>query len=296
MKNRLFIVFVICCFFSVLNVNASTNTQERTTDNLLIPEYIEVTDNNLDDILLTPAIDASEKIYDFADLFSDSEESILFDKVSSYISDTNMDMVVVTIENNNKSDAQTYADDFYDYNSFGVGSNHDGLLFLIDMDNREIYITTTGSAIDVYPSSAYNRILDYVYTYMSNREYYEGTKYFVDLATSYAHIDSSNVSRYTINSSGELVRNNGPIFAVLIFAFIGTAVIMFIMVRMNKMVFKAASSREYLKKDTKAMEVVRDTFLGSHVAKIKISDDNASGGGIHNGGSGIGHGGGGHKF
>ena len=58
-KYLLLMFFLFC--FSVVPVSASTNTFVRTEDNLLISPNITVTSYNLDNILNTPAIDASEK-------------------------------------------------------------------------------------------------------------------------------------------------------------------------------------------------------------------------------------------
>ena len=39
---------------------------------------------------------------------------------------------------------------FMIYNEFGIGSRHSGVLFLVDMKTRTIYMTTTGDAMDMY--------------------------------------------------------------------------------------------------------------------------------------------------
>ena len=70
---KLLIVLFLTIFISFNTVNASTNTKERTEDNYLISDKITVTESNKYNILQTPAVDASEKVYDFADLFTDSE-------------------------------------------------------------------------------------------------------------------------------------------------------------------------------------------------------------------------------
>ena len=133
---KLIIVLFICTFFNMNVVFASTNTKVRSEDDYLVSSNINITDENKDDILLTPAVDASEKIYDFADLFTDEEEVLLYNKVIQYINSYQMDLAIVTIDTNNKADARSYADDFYDYNDFGNNDSRDGLLFLIDMQNR----------------------------------------------------------------------------------------------------------------------------------------------------------------
>lgn len=294
---RKIILFLIITL-SFINVNASTNTFERTQDNLLVPDYINVTDSNRSNILLTPAVDSKEKIYDFADLFTDSEEERLFDKVTQYIEASNLDMAIVTVSYNNKHSSQRYSDDFYDYNTFGIGSEHSGLLFLIDMDTREIYITTTGQAIRVYTDNRYNNILDNVFSFMSDARYYDGTERFINLALSYSKLDPSNDKGYTINENGNIVKDYSGIIIAFIVAIVIDIIALLIMISMNKMVHKACSSREYLRKDTKRLNKVNEVFLGSHVSKVRIDTDSGSSGGssMHSGSSGISHGGGGHRF
>ena len=135
MKKRLFLLLVIILsVFWIKDVNASTKTFERTNEDLRVPDYINVTEENKSNILLTPSVDAKEKVYDFADLFDDQEEKDLYDQINKFIKNTNMDLAVVTISYNNKHNAGVYSDDFYDYNDFGIGDDNSGLLFLIDMD------------------------------------------------------------------------------------------------------------------------------------------------------------------
>ena len=169
---------------------ASTTTYERTLDNLQVASDIVVTSSNQNAILTTPKVNEEEKIYDFADLFTDSEEMDLYEKVTSFISDTNLDMAIVTIDYNPKYDAQTYADDFYDYNYFGKGSTHDGLLFLIDMHTREMYISTLGQALLMYDDYRIDCILDDIDEeyYSDNTNYYKMFDAYIKTSSYYAQL------------------------------------------------------------------------------------------------------------
>ena len=70
--NYLIIIFIV--FFGIkLNCNAGVQTYKRTTDNLLIPSDVKVDSTNLNSILNTPAVNAKEKIYDFAFLIDDQQ-------------------------------------------------------------------------------------------------------------------------------------------------------------------------------------------------------------------------------
>ena len=95
-------------------------------------------------------------VYDMADLFTDEEEKQLSEQ-AQVLSDTmKMEAVIVTTEENSDS-AQVFADGFYMEGGFGTGSDHSGILFLIDMDNRELYISTNGQMIRYMTDSRIDR-------------------------------------------------------------------------------------------------------------------------------------------
>ena len=81
------------------------------------------------------------RVFDQADLFLEEEEKELQQAIDALREKMDMDAAVVTAEENPGS-AQAYADDFYEAHGFGTGSGHDGALLLIDMDNRELCIST----------------------------------------------------------------------------------------------------------------------------------------------------------
>ena len=88
------------------------------------------------------------------------------------LSDTmKMEAVIVTTEENSDS-AQVFADGFYMEGGFGTGSDQSGILFLIDMDNRELYISTNGQMIRYMTDSRINDVLDDVYNYAADADYY----------------------------------------------------------------------------------------------------------------------------
>ena len=286
MKNILKITLVMLTIFTlnIVPVYASTNTKERTEDNYLVEDWVTVTEDNKNNILTTPAIDATEKVYDFADLFTDEEEQQLYTKITNYINEYNLDLAVVTIDENNKTPRE-YADDFYDYNDF---NQQGGILFLIDMDNRKIYMSTTGQAIKMYNDYRINTALDEVYTYMSDEEYYEGTSSYIDKISNYAKegIPTSNKEEKSLTSS---------IFMSLLIGLIGTAIIMAILIFKNKMVRKATTAREYLNKNSIKIQNMGEILISSNTTKHEI-DHSSSGSSTHTGSSGSSHGGGGHSF
>lgn len=286
MKKILKITLVMLTIFTlnIVPVYASTNTKERTEDNYLVEDWVTVTEDNKNNILTTPAIDATEKVYDFADLFTDEEEQQLYTKITNYINEYNLDLAVVTIDENNKTPRE-YADDFYDYNDF---DQQGGILFLIDMYNRKIYMSTTGEAIKMYNDYRINTALDEVYTYMSDEEYYEGTSSYIDKISDYAKkgVPTSNNEEKSLTSS---------IFMSLLIGLIGTAIIMAILIFKNRMVKKATTAREYLNKNSIKIQNMGEILISSNTTKHEI-DHSSSGSSTHTGSSGSSHGGGGHSF
>jgi len=306
--NKKCFVFVFIILFLVSNSLASTTTYERTLDDLQVSEDINVNSYNRNIILNTPKVNELEKIYDFADLFTDNEEALLYNKVNNYISKSNLDMAIVTIDYNPKNSAMNYADDFYDYNYFGTGSTHDGVLFLIDMDTREMYISTTGEAILVYDDNRIDKILDDTYIKISNKDYYGCADKFVEKAEHYfiLGIPSSNLDS-TIDSNGDYIYDEyGSSYDVeaflvfLVISFVIALIIVFIMKGKHRTIKKATSAWAYM--HNPAFTYIDDSFLTTNTVSVydppaSSSGSSRSGGSSsHRSSSGRSHGGGGRRF
>ena len=269
----------------VTPVYASTNTNTRTEDDLRVPNKVDLGVANKDAIMSTPSVDAEEKVYDFADLYTDDEEQKLYEQTKKFIEKYNMDFAIVTISENNKSSEVAYADDFYDYNDF----DSDGVLFLIDMDNRQIYMSTTGYAIKMYTDARIDYLMDNVYKYMTDKEYYEGTSKYISLLSSLAEkgVPSGNES---FASTGQILLYS------LIASFVITLIVMIVLVKKNKLVRKANEAKAYLIDDSVKVDVVEERLVSTHTTKTKIETSSGGGSSTHSGSSGISHGGGGHGF
>lgn len=295
--NLLLISFI----FIISPVYASTNTYERTEDNYRVDSWVNVTDSNRNIILTTPSVDESEKVYDFANLLDENEEKLILNSINEFISKYDMDMVIVTIDSNPRYSAQKFSDDFYDYNSFGKNKTRDGVLFLIDMDTRNFYISTTGEAIRLYNDYRINAILDYVEPYIKGENYYEAASSFIQKSAYYANsgIPSGNVNSY-INEKGDIVyyKKINYFFSV-VGSLIITAIVIAILVNKNKMIKKATNANLYFNKDLAKITEKNDRFLTTHTTSVSLSSSSGgsgSGSSTHSSSSGSSHGGGGRSF
>ncbi|WP_077609882.1 TPM domain-containing protein [Clostridium sp. Marseille-P2415] len=112
-----------------------------------------------------------KRVFDEGGLFSGEETKRFETQIQSMKEDMNMDVVIVTTEDAGGKTAGKYAEDFYIDGGFGVGKDHSGVLFLIDMDNRELYILPVGKMNRFLTDKRWNAILDDAYDSVSSGEY-----------------------------------------------------------------------------------------------------------------------------
>lgn len=285
MKNKLIgIILIFAVFIGAINFSfASTETYERNSNNNYgITKNIEMTRTRIYTAQKTPYVDEQEKIYDFANLFTESEEKKLYEHAQQFIEETELDIVIVTIDENNKSTAMAYADDFYDYNNFGIGNENSGILFLIDMDNRKMWISTTGNAISIYTNSRINSILDNCEVPIKSEKYFETADTFI----------TSAKTEYTLHkTTGWIV---GFIIAAVISAIVPT-IFCLIKKLKHKTVAAATNADCYLEKDSIKYIDKKDIFIRTYTSRTVRQSSSSSGRG-HSGSSGVRHGGGGRSF
>ena len=239
-----------------------------------------------------PTVDTSLKIYDYANLFTEEQEKTLFEEVSAFIEENDMDMAIVTISQNPEYYAMNYADDFYDYNEFGTNSTKDGLLFLIDMDTREMWISTTGAAINRLNDKEINRILDKCYAKISDKKYFECSKEFIKYSGILIKSTGTQATFKPEVDSSQLVAGGVGAFIVgIIYFAIGHS--------KHKLIRRQYQAHNYENKLNLTQN--SDVLLHHHVNKVysprtTSSSSGIGGSSIHVGSSGSFHGGGGRHF
>lgn len=78
-------------------------------------------------------------VYDEADILSSSEEKELSEMIAKYESETGWKILFVSAEGIKANGTELYAEDRYD-DMYGIGT--DGLILLIDLDNRMIWLSS----------------------------------------------------------------------------------------------------------------------------------------------------------
>lgn len=129
------------------------------------------------------------RVFDQAQLLSAENKQQLEAQILELKKDMQMDVVVVTTNNAEGKTSAAYADDYYDKNKFGTGPEKSGILLLLDMDNREAFITTSGEMINLLNDARIERLLDAVFKELPNQNYYGATTAFLNQTKNYYQKD-----------------------------------------------------------------------------------------------------------
>ena len=317
MKNKyLWIIIPLFIFFINIDVFASTNTIDRSTlNNNGVNKKWKINGSNIDNVLRTKKVDASEKIYDFSDLLTDEEEKQLKVQIDSFIEKYNMDLVILTdyLEYNSDYENEDYAADFYDYNDFGIDfEKYDGILLFRNTYKDPVYnamyydMYTFGNAQLYFDIERYDTILDDIYQDLKGGQYFTGFSSFVSETNEIIGLGkAAKYKDYIVDDNGmlkEVKTFEIPwVFSSIISGIFTFMIIMFL-VSKNKMVKTAATAEEYLKKNESKITNRVDTFITSHITsytEVRVNGGGGSGGGGlgggFSGGSSFGSSGGGHS-
>lgn len=146
----------------------------------MVPEMAVVA-NSIDDSNTSYTQSNVNKVVDNADLLSESEEIKLENKLTEIITANEFDMVIVSVKGIEGNSIKNYADDFYDNNGYGYGTEHDGCLLLVDMENREWWISTCGFGITAFTISGINYIGEQFSPKLTDAQYYKAFNIYASL-------------------------------------------------------------------------------------------------------------------
>lgn len=275
-------------------VFAQPQTFERNNDNnYLVHKDIKVTSSNLNNIRDTYAVDAKEKVYDFAQILTDDEEAQLKSKLESFIKDSNMDAVIIidNLNYGNDFSYNTFASDFYDYNDFGIDFEHySGILFLRDANSSFPYfnIYAFGNAQLYYSSERMEIMLDNILNSFSGFNSTGGYYTFIEQINTYYNMGiPEEMNHYYIDENGFLVKEFvPPIMLSIIIAAIVTIIVVSILVNKNKMIKKATKALNYLDINSINFTVKHDKFIRDSISSYTVSSSSGSSGSGFGGGSG----------
>lgn len=240
-------------------------------------------------------------VYDGVGLLSSSETEELEQRCLELETQTGIHMLMVTTADTQGKSQREYADDFYD-DRYPEEKDEDGVVILIDMGDREMYVSTAGILRYCLSDREIDRLLDDMYDEVSAQNYAGAFEQAAD------HVERAvrqgiSGGDFLIDEDGSIIRYRRiTVFEVFVAAVAGFGVfcLVFFGVRHSYQKKVKSDMRGYGRVSSMKLDREQDTLIDRHVTARKIvhNPPPGSGGGssVHTSSSGRSHGGGGRSF
>lgn len=248
--------------------------------------------------------DWNRHILDNANVLSTDGKAKMLEQIQRIGTKYNYAVVLVTSSDVENGKYVSFADDTYDKGGYGFDHQKSGILFLIDFNNRRLYMSTTGALIDIVNDAVEEKILDDIGTSATDGNYDDTMFNFLNSLSKYLRADyraKNEVHFFSFEWLDDLSTMDYAIAIILALAlFLG--------------LYYSVSRRYNLKYNTYQYNLAQnahvelndreDEFTHQSVTRTRISSPSSSngrsggGGGssTHFGSSGTRHGGGGRSF
>jgi len=230
-------------------------------------------------------------VNDNAELMTDQGVQELTALLEDIQQDLGIDVVILTEETLNGVSTMQYADNYFDKNGYGP----DGVLLLVDMEERDWWISTCGSCIAHIDAQELGM---YFVPYLRNGDYYEAFSLFAKLVR--AVMENPGVKGdFVVDSNGDIHLQpkakhwyDGIWQCLLIGGVIGLIAVG-IMAAGMKSVRTKYTAADYVDHNSLNLTRTEDRYLYQTLTRRAKPKNN---GGSHRGSSGRSHGGGGGRF
>ena len=240
-------------------------------------------------------VDEYYRMQDLAGVLTEEENDELQNLLDEMSVNLKFDMIIVTVENLEGYTIQDYADDWYDYCEFGYGSNKDGALLLISMEERDWYISTCGYGITAFTDAGITYIGEQMGDDLSAGNYAEAFRTFIQLGNQFV----TQARDGNPFDKSDLPKKPLSVIWIAISLAIGFVIAKIIVGSMKsqlKTVRAQAAASSYIREGSMNVTESRDLFLYHKIERTEKSKNNSSGSSTHESSSGTSHGGGGGKF
>lgn len=227
---------------------------------------------------MTVSAESEFKVYDNADILSDSEEAALEDKLWDIADTYGHDVIVYTTYSLNGEDVEDFNEQLrYELDA---GIDGSGIIYLVSMEYRDYDIYSFGQMYnEIFINSVRDDMAEELVPYLSSGDYFGAFDRYADMV------------RAEINHVLEYGPNEEPSFAIPIGIGCGLIigiVSVLIMKHGMKTTRAEAMANKYIREGSFKLTNSRDIFLYSQVTRTKRSTDSGSsssgGGGGHSSG------------
>ncbi len=258
---------------------------------LVMPLSVLAAGKTLGEVVETATVAGSSYgyVFDKAGLLTDTEKANLESRIEQISAEKQVAIVILTVDDAEGKSQVAVADDFYDQNGFGYGgSQGPGILYLIDMDNRQLHISTAGTAITYFTDARIDKILDDAQPEVVDGDYGASCDAFLDGVEKYMNLDPN--AKEPMGVFGVLVR--------LLIAIAAGGVVTFLMVHQSGGKVTVNANNYFVSSSANLLDK-KDVFRNRTVSRRVIPKDNDNDGGgssTHTSSGGVSHGGGSRGF
>lgn len=239
--------------------------------------------------------DAYDRLQDQAGVLTEEESQeiqTLLDEVSVQLK---FDLTIVTVDNLDGYTVQDYADNCYDSCKFGYGSDKDGTLLLISIEDRDWAISTCGYGITAFTDAGIAYIGEQIRDDLSSGNYSDAFRAFVRFGNQFV----TQAREGNPFDKSDLPKK--PLSAIWIVISIAVGfgfakIIVGSMKRQLKTVRSQAAANSYIREGSINVTESRDLFLYHKVDRTEKKKNDSSESSTHTSSSGTKHGGGGGKW
>lgn len=248
-------------------------------------------------VLTVSAAGERPRLVDEADILTSAEETALLALLDEISERQKLDIVILTVDSLNGKTPRSYADDYYDDNNFGFGTQKDGVLLLLAMSSRDWYISTSGYGIKAFTDAGIEAMGDAIISDLGDGEYTSAFTTYAERCDDYI----TQAKKGTPYDVGHMPKGNYNVGQHLLLSVVIGLIVALIVTgimrgKLKTVRFKAGAA-DYLKKGSFALTQSSDIYLYRNVTRrAKPKNDSAGGSSTHSSSSGRSHGGGGGKF
>jgi uncharacterized protein len=239
----------------------------------------------------------SSRLVDNAGLLEDHEYESVISKLDDISERQKFDVVIVTVSSTDKKTPEAFADDYYDDHGYGYGSNMDGILLLVSMEERDWCISTSGYGITAFTDAGCDYIGEEIVFWLSDDLYEHAFLTFADNCDKFV-TQARTGEPYDGDFMPEAEFEPFWTLAIcLVIAFIISLIITGVMKAQLKSVRSQTRASQYVRTGSLNVTCANDFFLYRTLTRVpRPKESSSSGSSTHRSSSGRTHGGRSGKF
>ncbi|MBP7177150.1 MAG: TPM domain-containing protein [Thermoclostridium sp.] len=265
-KNRFFVTVMLAALLTAILLPTAAMAAE-----------------GLNDLARVPAGERLPRYIDDIGLLTSEQAAMLTAKLDEISERNQFDTVVAVVPMLDYREARLYAADFFEQNGFGYGSDIDGAILLLAMEDRDFGFASFGYGLNVFTSYGQDYLDTRFLPYLKEDRYYEAFMAYADAvddfiakAASGAPYDEGNipkdpdeVRRYRFIGGAIAL----ALALIIAFAVTGAWRGQLISVRKENL------AHVYFREGSMVLTDQRDIFLHRHVQKVRRESSSSGGGG-----------------